>query len=265
MATRNPLIPFACLASVALAPAPPARAQDRAAQAEAAYFEGLDRYRARAFVDAMDRFERALTLGPPPALRVRALQAFARSALELSATDRRTACARLAPRIGDLAALSPADEAAREALDDLRVLRARCTPEDADPADVADARPLPRPTPPSAPDYRAAWGLTAGAVVAIGGGGAMLALTAGAVEDRDAAAARFSAAADEAGRVDAARDVGYHQGLAEHRGLSATVMFAVGGLLAAGAVWAWLDPPERVEAPFALGVGPGSLTFGGAF
>lgn len=245
--------------------AAPGHAESPAIAAEARYFDGLERYRARDFVGALDAFEQALEQGPSPSLRERALQAFVRTALELSPTDRDTACGRLAPHREAIDRLSPADEAGRQALTDLQVLDARCAPPVAQAGLDSQGRPLPRPTPPTRPDYSAAVGLSVGAGVALAAGATLVVFALDAVEERDAAGARFSAASDEAKRIAAARAVGLHEGHAEGRALGGSLLLGAGGVLAGLAIWAWAAPPEALDVPFAVRVGPRWFGVGGTF
>ncbi len=253
------------LVGLVLSTAMPVSAAEDAVEAESSYFDGLERYRSRDFVGAMDAFERALEQGPSPSLRERALQAFVRSALELSATDRDTACARIEPRGPAVERLSPADDAGRQALQDLQVLAARCAPPPPEAGLDSRGRPLPRPTPPTRPDYAPAISLSVSAGVSLISGAALYVLALDAVDERDAAGARFAAAEDEAARIAAARAVGSHEGRAETLGRGATVLLGAGGVLAALAVWAWAAPPETLDVPFALRAGPRWLGVGGVF
>lgn len=236
-----------------------------AVQAESSYFDGLERYRSRDLAGALDAFERALEQGPTPSLRERALQAFVRSALELSAVDPDRACARIRPREAAVARLSPADDAGRQALQDLQVLEARCAPPPPESGLDLRGRPLPRPTPPTRPDYAPAIGLSVGGGLSLLAGAALYVLALDAVDERDAAGGRFAAAEDEAARIDAARAVGLHEGRAEDFGLGATVLLSTGGALTALAIWAWAAPPETLDVPFAVRVGPRWIGLGGTF
>lgn len=243
------LIASALVASLALGGVARAQPDRGAVAAEAAYFEGIEQYRAKDFAGAMATFERALSLGPTARIRSRALLGLTRSAVQLSEAAPTQACGRL-DAIGAFVASAGSGAASDKARADVDVLRARCKP----PEPVAPPPPPePQPViaPPPAPDYTAAWILTASAVAAIGAAVAFEVLAFDAIEARDAAADDYGAARDEAGRIRAAEAVGRHDGIAEVRFEVGYVMGGVGALLAAGALWAWLDPPlsgERAEA-----------------
>lgn len=261
---RRPGVALALGVALA-APTPALAVGEGAIEAEASYFDGLERYRARDYAGAMDRFEDALRAGPSAALRERALQAFVRSALELSPTDRDAACRRLGAHRDALERLSPVDDAGRQALQDLQVLEARCAPPDPAAGLDSSGRPLPRPTPPTRPDYGPALGLTLGGALALAGGAGLFVLALGEVDDRDGAGRRFREATDESERVAAARAVGDHEGRAESYGLGSTLLLGTGAVLTGLAIWAWASPPERLDVPFAVRVGPRWLGVGGVF
>ncbi|MEZ4433813.1 MAG: hypothetical protein R3F65_15510 [bacterium] len=222
--------------------------------AESAYFDGLDHFRARELEAALDAFERVLGLGPTPRQRARALQGFARSALQLAETRVGFACARLAGMGRAFEELDPGDPATAPAQADAATLRARCdalraaeAPKPAPPPPRA-----PRVTPPTHPDYAGAWILTASAGLAIATGLTLEYLALDALEARGAAVDRYRDATSEGERIEAARAVGRHDGTARTRVEFGYALLGLGGLLGAAAVWAWVDPPEVFEAPFAI-------------
>lgn len=253
-------MPPRALASIfALLAVPPALAAEVGeVAAESVYFEGLDHFRARDFAQALDSFERVVALGATDRLRTRALQGFARSALELAASRQEVACARVA-RLGAVFDELPAgDAAADQARADVATLRARCA---AEPEPVVSVTPTPgsrlprapQETPPTQADYGGAWILTVSAGVAIAAGVTMEMLALDALDSRDAAVGRYRSARDEGARIAAGRAVGRYEGVAQSRVEVGYALFALGGLLGAGAIWAFVDPPEVFEAPFAVG------------
>lgn len=249
--------------TLALACAAPALAVETGEEAaESAYFEGLDHFRARDLEAALDAFERVLALGPTKRQRARALQGFARSALQLADTRAGFACARLAGMGRAFDELDGGDPAAAQAKADAAALETRCEALRA--ADAPKPAPppprAPRVTPPTHPDYAGAWVLTASAGLAIATGLTLEYLALDALDARDAAADRYRAATSEGARIEAARAVGRHDGTARTRVEFGYALLGLGGLLGAAAVWAWLDPPEVFEAPFAVAPTPSGLT-----
>lgn len=244
------------LALLGLAVPPALAAEVGEVAAESVYFEGLDHFRARDFERALDTFERVVALGATDRLRTRALQGFARSALELSASREDVACARVAHMGRVFDELPAGDAAADQARADVATLRTRCA---AASAPVVSAAPttrvprVPRETPPTRADYSGAWILTVSAGIAIAAGVTMQALALDAVDSRDAAVDRYRAARDEGARIAAGREVGRYEGTAQSRVEVGYALLALGGLLGAGAIWAFVDPPEVFEAPFAVG------------
>ncbi|MCA9539987.1 MAG: hypothetical protein KC620_13915 [Myxococcales bacterium] len=257
----GPILAF--LLVVLFAHAPTARAAETGAvAAEAAYFEGLDHFREKDYAAARAAFERALTLGPAPEVRRKALQALVRSALELSATDLAGGCEVVTRFAAPIERLDPKTEAGAEAQGDLRALRTRCAEAKAPVAPSPAAPETPEPpfaatAPPAAPTRALPWVLSGLAVVATGAAVTTNLLARDALDDRDAARDRFWAAADEAARLSAAHDFGYHQGVAESRATASYALFAAAGLFAGGALWAFFDgpstpPPVSAHGPAAL-------------
>lgn len=246
------LIASALVASLAFGGVARAQPDRDAVAAEAAYFEGIEQYRSKDFAGAMATFERALALGPTARIRNRALLGLTRSATQLAEATPDKVCGRL-DAIEAFVADAGSGAASDKARADLAVLRDRCAP----PEPVAPP-PLPTPAPVVAPapvpDYTAAWILTGSAVAVLGASAVFQVMAFDAIEQRDAAADDYGAAQSESERIRAAEAAGRLDGVADVRFDVGYAMGGIGAVLAAGALWAWLDPP--VEGGGGISVAP---------
>ncbi|MCB9534677.1 MAG: tetratricopeptide repeat protein [Myxococcales bacterium] len=121
----------------------------------------------------------------------------------------------------------------------------------------------PPPAPPAAPDRTLAIALTAGAGALLVGGVTFNLLARGAVEDGDAAYARYRRATDDVAAAAARQDAADADDRAGRDAAISYALFGTGAALAAGAVWAWLD--DDAPSTVTPAVVPGGVGLNGRF